>query len=405
MVRISDILKYKGNLPEPEPPKRKEPEAKVPPAEETREKSGDERTVEKKAVEKEADSRQRPAVELPAKEKPVVENVQVSKAMADRESDAESQMQVVKAMHEVQFRPEESRRIYSRGLTAIKDILAKIQSQSGDIYIREAEEAVRDIVDHIVLGDKELILLTINHSEDNYLYGHSVNICILSIELGLGLGYNKSKLNELGMAALLSDIGMSKIADIARQSRPLSEQEHVDIRKHPGWGSEMLKNKIKNIQDYVIRVCEQVHERIDGTGYPKGLRNGDICEYAKIVSAVDVYEALTHPRPYRKANEPSDAVKELLTMAASGSFETEIVKMLINRIGLYPVGSWVELNTNEIGKVVSANYNYPLRPRINVIFGPDKEKLPNIKTVDLARHATFYIKHSISPQKLNLNPE
>ena len=148
-----------------------------------------------------------------------------------------------------------------------------------------------------------------------------------------------------------------------------------------------------------------MHERIDGTGYPEGLKNDEIHEYARIVALADVYDALTHLRPHRGPVESPGAVRELLAMASSGIFELRIVKVFINRIGLYPVGIWVELNTNEIGKVVSANHDYPLRPKVNAIFGPDKQRLAQMKFIDLSKMATAYIKRSVKLQDLNLKFE
>ncbi|OGX20275.1 MAG: hypothetical protein A3K54_02350 [Omnitrophica WOR_2 bacterium RBG_13_44_8] len=150
---------------------------------------------------------------------------------------------------------------------------------------------------------------------------------------------------------------------------------------------------------------KQEHERLNGSGYPEGLKEDEIHEYAKIVAVTDVYEALIHPRSYRDALSPNEAIRELLSINTAMLFETKILKMLINRVGLYPIGSWVELNTGEIGKVSSANEDSPLRPKVNVIFSIDKEKLLPIKLIDLTRHTNIYIKRSIKPQELDLQFE
>ncbi|MCX5703147.1 MAG: HD-GYP domain-containing protein, partial [Candidatus Omnitrophica bacterium] len=170
--------------------------------------------------------------------------------------------------------------------------------------------------------------------------------------------------------------------------------------------SSDILNKIKDIQEEVLFVIEQTHERLNGKGYPKGIKGEQLSEYAKIVAVVDVYEALTHSRPHRKAFSPHGAIKELLTMNSSSKlFDAALLKVLINRIGIYPVGSWVELNSGEIGKVASANDDSPLRPKVNIIFGPDRKRLAQIKIVDLVIRSNLFIKRTIDPKELNLQLE
>lgn len=377
MVRISDILKQRGDFPEPEPPGKKKSEepAKEQPPEYTKK-----------------------------EETRATEGVHISKAITGGGAEAEKEMQVVRAIHHIQLDPEESKRIYQRALEIIKEILDKRESETTPPDLKEAYEIVKVIVDRIVLGDKELIALTVGYSEDNYLYAHLVNVCILSIDIGLGLSYNKSRLNELGAGAFLHDIGMTKVMDIAQQPRRLNEHEFEEIKKHPVYGSDML-SMVENIQEGVIYVAKQEHERINGTGYPEGLKDNQIHEYAKIVAIIDVYEALVHPRPYRDSISPHEAIKELLTMNSAMLFETRILKVLINRVGLYPVGCWVELNTGEIGKVISSNEDSPLRPKVNIIFSRDKEKLSQIELMDLSRHTNVYIKRGINPRESDLKFE
>jgi HD-GYP domain-containing protein (c-di-GMP phosphodiesterase class II) len=197
---------------------------------------------------------------------------------------------------------------------------------------------------------------------------------------------------------------MTKVMDIAQQPRRLNEHEFEEIKKHPIYGSDML-SMVENIQEGVICVAKQEHERTNGTGYPEGLKDDQIHEYAKIVAIIDVYEALVHPRSYRDAISPHEAIKELLNMNTAMLFKTRILKVLINRIGLYPVGCWVELNTGEIGKVISSNEDSPLRPKVNIIFSREKEKLPQIELLDLSRHTNVYIKRGINPQESDLKFE
>lgn len=386
MVRISDILKQEGNFPEPEPNKRKG--SKEPSS----------APSEKVEVPK-----QEPLEPTEKKGEKAAEGVQFAKAVTREDEEAEQEMQLVKAMHQMQLDPADSSRLYKRALDIIKGIIGQVKSNA-TVDLREAFEVVRTTVDRIVLGDKELLLLINNYSQDSYLYSHSVNVSILAIEVGLGLGYNKSKLNELGLGAFLHDLGMAKVLDIANLPRPLSEFEYQEIKRHPIYSTDIL-SKVRSIQDAVIQVCGETHERLDGRGYPKGLKGERIHEYARITAVADIYEALIHPRSHRKAVQPHEALKELLGMSSAAALDGSVIKILINKIGLYPVGSWVELNTGEVGKVIQSNEDYPLRPKVHIIFESDRERSAQPKSLDLRQHTNVYIKRSVNPQDLSLNLE
>lgn len=371
MVRISDILKRVGQKPESKKPEE-EPAKEAPQA------------YTPKTTEEEG-----------------AEGIQVSKAMRHKEgiSEDEQKMQIAQAMRQTQPSPEESQLIYNQGLELAKIILNKAKT-SEPIELSPIYSLIENIVDRSVLGDKELLSLIASFTSEDYLIAHSLNVAILSIDVGLGKGYNKSRLNELGLAAFLHDIGMINVMDIAQQPRRLSKEEYDKIKEHPFFGAELL-SKIKDINQSVIYVTKEHHERFMGGGYPMRLSNGQINEYSQIVGLCDVYEALTHPRSYREAKNNHEAIKEILSLDAK-EFDTKNIKILIKRLGLFPVGSWVELNSGEIGKVVSSNEEFPLRPVVNVIFGMDRQKYPEVKSINLNKQHSIYIRRSVDLKDLGL---
>lgn len=372
MVRMSDILKRLGQKPESKGSEEEKPTEEIPQA--YTPKSEEEKTTE---------------------------GIQISKAMTQKEgmSEEEGKMHIAKAMRETQFNPEESLRIYNQSLEMVKEIFKK--AKGGEpIELNQIYKLIENIVERLVLGDVELLSLTANFSADNYLFAHAINVTMLAIEVGLGKGYNKSRLNELGLSAFLHDIGMVKVMDIANQPRNLTDDEYAKIKEHPLYGAEIL-TKIKDIAQSAIYVAKEHHERFTGKGYPKCLSDGEINEYSQIVSLCDVYEALTHPRPYRKAINNHDAIKEILVMN-SEMFDAKNIKILIKRLGLFPVGSWVELNTGEIGKVISTNEDFPLRPQVNVMFGTDKQRYAELKPINLAKHHSIFIKRLVDLKDLGL---
>jgi len=307
------------------------------------------------------------------------------------------EMQIAKAMKETQPDKAVSQSLYLTGLSLAKEILNNAKSAK-PINLVSLKDLVAKIVDHLLLGDKELLSLFYENSQENYLYAHAINVLILSIDLGLALGFNKSKLNELGLAAFLHDIGMSKLEEIYLQPRSLSEEEYNQIKKHPLWGAEILA-QLKDIPGAITLAVKEEHERMNAKGYPEGLNGAQISEYARIIGLIDVYEALTHERSYRKKYLAHEAIKELLINSAS-LFDQAILKVLINQVGLYPIGSWVELNTNEIGKVITNNEEFPLRPVVKLIFDSVGLRLSEPRVVNLAKQLNLFIKRPLSDEEV-----
>ena len=307
------------------------------------------------------------------------------------------EMQITKAMKETQPDKAVSQSLYFNGVSLAKEILNNVKSDQ-PIKLVSLKDLVTKIVDHLLLGDKELLNLFYEHSQENYLYAHIVNVLILSIDLGLALGFNKSKLNELGLAAFLHDIGMSKFEKIYLQSRSLSEEEYGQIKGHPLWGVEILA-QLKDIPEVIIIAVKEEHERMDAKGYPQRLGGTQISEYARIIGLVDVYEALTHERSYRKKYLAHEAIKELLNNGAL-LFDQSTLKVLVNQVGLYPIGSWVELNTNEIGKVIINNEKFPLRPVVKLNFVNAGLKLSEPRVVNLAKQLNLFIKRPLSDEEV-----
>jgi len=289
-----------------------------------------------------------------------------------------------------------SKNLYLMGIQLIREIFLNTE-QLKSINLVQIEQWVSDITNHSISRDTELLDLFYEYASENYLYDHMVNTTIMSIELGLGLDYNESQLKELGLATFLHDIGMIKVDKLAMDERKLSEEEYNQIKEHSLYGVEIL-SKIKDIPEPVIYAAREAHERQDGSGYPNGLKNGEITEYGKIIAIVDVYEALTHNRPYRKKFSPHNAVKELI--AKESIFDSQMLKVLINKIGVYPVSSWVELNSNEIGKVVMNNEEFPLRPSLKIFFDVKRIPLKAPRLVNLSEQFNLFIKKAIADDDL-----
>jgi len=224
---------------------------------------------------------------------------------------------------------------------------------------------------------------------------HSLNVFIYSVKVGLELGYHGRQLLELGLAAMLHDIGMIKVPEeIIKKGNLLSEEELDIIKKHPVYGHEIIM-KLGREYMWLAEAVLQEHEREQGQGYPKGIKGDQIREYAKIIGVADVYEALTHPRPHRREAVPYEAIREM-----KDSFPTGILKALLIQLTIYPLGCYVKLNSNVIGRVVAVNPDSPLRPTIELVYDSQGRPPEPGQVLNLSREPFLYIVECLHQEDL-----
>lgn len=229
---------------------------------------------------------------------------------------------------------------------------------------------------------------------------HGINVMIFAIKIGDGLGYNREQLTELGLAALLHDVGVCKIPnDIVKKEGALINEEYALIKKHPQLGYDIIVNVLDKKYQWLADVVFQEHEREGGQGYPRGLTGKEIHEYAKIIGMVDVYEALSHPRPQRKRFLPYEAAKVIVN-SSKNAFAPRLIKMLITKLSCFPIGSYVVLNSKAIGRVMETNESSPLRPAIEMLYEPMGKRLPVPKLIKLQETPLLYIVDSIFEEDL-----
>lgn len=275
-----------------------------------------------------------------------------------------------------------AKRMHEQTRDYINDVLKNVY-QGGVPDIEKARERVNELVKNILTSPDMLVLLTQIKTKDEYTAIHSMNVCVLSIALGRYLGLPLDKLRTLGLGALLHDVGKMKVADsILKKTGKLTKEETSLMKAHSFLGYELLKNE-KGMTDEVLSIIRDHHERTSGTGYPLGVKSEKISSLTKIVSLIDVYDALTSDRAYSDAMTQTNALHELYNIA-KGNFEHQLVESLIKCIGIYPVGSIVEMNTGHVGVVVKLNDDQKLKPVVGLILSRKKELYENIKLLNLA---------------------
>ncbi len=222
------------------------------------------------------------------------------------------------------------------------------------------------------------------------LAAHSANVCIYSLLLGKGANYSEGQLAELGMTALLHDIGMIFIPKgIVDKKGKLTTSELKQIKKHPYYTYKILQT-LGEKYFWIAKVAYQEQERQNGLGYPNGLKGDEIHDYAKIIGVVDVYEALTHHRPHRKGYMPHDAVK-LILGTQKDLYSNDVKRLLLTKLSCFPLGSYIKLNSNATCKVIEVYEDSPLRPTVEILFDSQKRKLPKRKIIKLAEAPLLYI--------------
>ncbi|MFH1478197.1 MAG: HD domain-containing phosphohydrolase [Candidatus Omnitrophota bacterium] len=283
---------------------------------------------------------------------------------------------------------------YNKALGVIEILFTKIKNRETiDLYCDEVYKTVDELTNQLILGDALLENVGFLDIKEDYLSTHTLNVCILSLAVGLYMKFNKSQLHTLGMACMLHDAGLLDMQDIIKEPRILTEGEFLRVKRHVSKAVELVP-KTKDFFDGVREAIKAHHERIDGSGYPLCLKDNEINEFSKIIGLVDAYEAMTHNRPYKKAKMSHFAMRDIIGPGKS-VFDPEVIKALVDKISIYPLGSFVKLNSGEIAKVISSNPNSPLRPLVLVVLDSYSKTVPEIATVDLSKSNSIYIKEPV----------
>lgn len=257
----------------------------------------------------------------------------------------------------------------------IEDLISDELQIKASVALRQLDiDVALDVADQITKelsenGEISLNLISLRTSSD-YTYKHSLNVAVLSVITGMGIGLKRSMLKELSAAGLLHDIGKVNIPpEILDKEGPLSEEEFEVIKKHSEYGYQKIKDNVLITSKIKMGVYSH-HENINGTGYPLGLVGRQIYMFAKIIHISDVYDALISERTYKHAHSPIEAI-EFLKANSGAMFEPAYVKAFLNYIPIYPKGRSVYLNTGEEAIVTENRRRHTMRPVIRMMDGTD----------------------------------
>ena len=218
----------------------------------------------------------------------------------------------------------------------------------------KAKEVVGDVVESIIRNPNALMCFTLLKNRDNYTSEHSLNVCIMALAFGRHLGFSEEMLNELGVGALLHDLGKMKVPlELLHKEGKLTAEEFNIIKKHPEYGRAILE-EAGGVSQSSIDIAYSHHERSDGRGYPEGRAAKDLSLFSKVVAIVDVYDAITSNRSYHDGISSHDALKRMYEWRET-DFDAELIEQFIQCLGIYPIGSIVELNTGDVGVVIEVD--------------------------------------------------
>ncbi len=248
----------------------------------------------------------------------------------------------------------------------------QIQSSLNDIEI-----LMGNIIDEISGNEDIMVNMMDLKVASEYTFYHSVNVCVLSLVLGVALKLKKEDLYLLGTASLLHDVGKIYTPnEILDKPAKLTYDEFEIIKQHSQNGYRYVKENLY-INTKVYVGIQQHHEKYDGTGYPLNIKGKQISLFGRIISIADVYDALVSDRPYRKGILPSEAIEYI--MGGGGTmFDQDLVKVFSDKIAPYPIGTCVKLSNNLIGLVVENYSCYCLRPSVKIIKSEDTSVSPYI---------------------------
>jgi len=262
-----------------------------------------------------------------------------------------------------------------------------------DFDLHTVRQSVKEDVKAVIENEEAMLMMTMLKSVNSDVTAHCFNVSILSIGFAKSLGYSESILEDIGMAALLHDVGHMKVDKaITDKKGKLNQIERKEMAKHTQFGSEILSTK-KGLTPSCMDVVMSHHEHLDGNGYPRGLKEDQISNNVRLISIVDTFDSITSFQAYRKAHPVMDAYKVLMD-GKNERFDETLVLKFIKWRSIYPPGSIVEMDNGEVGIVIKSNQEHKLKPRVLLVLNeykqPRKERLIDMSKVDLDSESKPY---------------
>lgn len=298
--------------------------------------------------------------------------------------------------------------IHAKTRALVEDALRSLQG-SDILDGRRLSAAVTLITESVVRNPDALLLVNQLREKAGDIVARAMDVAVYMVVFGRFLQRPREELELLGLTGLLMDIGKVKLpSELLHKTDPLTDAEHALARSHVVRSVEILRTA-PGLAPEVADIAALHHERQDGSGYPKGLKGPDIGLHGSMAGIVDTFDALTAVRPYASQIPPSRALG-MLHKERGVRFDGELVEQFIRCIGVFSVGSVVELNSGEVGIVLSQNASQRLKPRVMVVLGRDGQRMYPYKILDLARepkataNEPYIIRRTLESERVRIDP-
>ncbi len=300
------------------------------------------------------------------------EMVAFAKAVAPRQRQTSMREEVASAQ-----------RIQGEANALIRDLMQDVRL-GRQIQSERVEPVVEKITQSILRNSGALLSLCRIKNKDDYTFQHSVSVCGLQTAFARALGLSPSDIHEAGIGGLLHDIGKTKVSDeILNKPGRLTDDEFRQIKCHVVESRRILE-ATPGISAIAVQVAAQHHERHDGSGYPLGLKAGEISQMGQMAAIVDVYDAITSDRCYHKGMEPTEAMRKIFEWSKF-HFNPDLVHAFTRCIGIYPTGSLVRLESGRLAVVIGQCEGNLLKPLVRVIFSAKHNHYLPAEDVDLSK--------------------
>ena len=291
---------------------------------------------------------------------------------------------------------------YERACRFMADVFEKVRNQEKP-NMTEGEALIEEIVQACLRGNlpqELLIMAQYGNQTSSFLVNEAVNVTVFAVFMGDTLRLPKERLVQLGLASLLHDIGKIRVPEeILYKEGSLKEDELAVLRKYPHDSFKIL-GSLGDKYHYLAECALHVNERLDGSGFPQGLKGDAINPYARIIAILELYEAMTHNRPQRQKLTHFEAVKEIVKTKKS-VFQRELLKAFLRTFGIFPLHCLVKLNSGAVGRVIQTHEEQPLRPKIEIIVDAQKKRVKVPRTIDLREQQVLYIVDALTEENLN----
>lgn len=252
------------------------------------------------------------------------------------------------------------------------------------ISAEAAGEMVDQISSSVMRNPGALISLARLKNADDYTYMHSVAVCALMVALSRQLGFGEAETRAAGMAGLLHDLGKALTPpEVLNKPGKLTDAEFAIMKQHPVEGHRLLA-EAGAVGEVPLDVCLHHHEKMDGTGYPDRLPGDKITLFARMGAVCDVYDAITSNRPYKSGWDPAESIRKMAEWC-KGHFDERIFQAFVKSVGIYPIGSFVRLESGRLGVVIEQAEKSLLAPKVKVFFSARAQTYIPPEVVDLGR--------------------